>query len=135
MLPDRASLWVAGVAPGRDDLAWWDGVFGFSMAPVREALRMERLRHVAVVPVSGEDVITTAAQVQAFDLMAMHARDAAFTAEFRLDAQTEVRRCALCPLSALPDVTGLQCTCVWHVAHPPSPLSAFPPVSLSDSLS
>ena len=105
MLPDRASLWVAGAAPSSQELKFWDSVYGFSMAPVRQALEAERLGHVAVAPVSGDDVITDSAQAQAFDLMRMSARDADFSAEFRLEAQCEVR------------TRNAGCRCSWLVPH------------------
>ena len=93
LLPDHASLWVAGAALGDGDLEFWDSVYGFSMDPVRQASQAERLSHVAVAPVSSNDIITSIAQVQAFDLMTMHARDADFSSEFRVEAHCQVGPC------------------------------------------
>lgn len=92
MLPHRACLHVAGVAAGTDDLAYWDDVSGFSMAPVRKALHARRLHHVAVTPVAGEDdVITSSAQLHELDLLRMHMKDADFSAEFQVYAENKVR--------------------------------------------
>lgn len=52
MLPDLASLWVAGAGAAATGLDFWEDVYGFSMAPVAAAIRADALQKavVAVVP-------------------------------------------------------------------------------------
>lgn len=39
VLPDTATIYVAGGAAGATGLCFWDDVYGFSMAPVKEHAR------------------------------------------------------------------------------------------------
>lgn len=90
MLPDRASLWVAGAAPPSPDLHFWEDVYGFCMRPVRQVIEAERLKHLAVAPVPGEHIITGSQQLQHFDLLTMSAQDTEFSTDFRVEATSQV---------------------------------------------
>lgn len=39
MLPDLATLYVAGGGPGAGGLAFWSDVYGFDMSPISSALQ------------------------------------------------------------------------------------------------
>lgn len=39
ILPDQASIYVAGGGPAAGGLSFWDEVYGFSMAPVKGTLQ------------------------------------------------------------------------------------------------
>lgn len=39
VLPDLARIYVAGGGAGASGLAFWDGVYGFSMSPIRDSLQ------------------------------------------------------------------------------------------------
>ena len=56
MLPDKASMWVAAAGRGAAGLDFWDDVYGFSMAPIAEAIRADS-RHRAVVAVVPSDEV------------------------------------------------------------------------------
>ena len=58
MLPDRASVWVAGAGPGAAGLDFWDDVYGFSMAPVAATIREDSLRKAIVTVVPCDQVRT-----------------------------------------------------------------------------
>lgn len=89
VLPDLATLHVAGGGAGAGGLAFWDDVYGFDMSPVAAALQQAALRDAVVAPVRAEDLVTPSMPLRSFDLATMAPGDADFTADFRL--QPEVR--------------------------------------------
>lgn len=85
MLPDRTSVFIAGVATAAADLEFWDDVHGLNMAPAAAAVRAARRQHGAVVAVKAEDVLTTEARVHTLDLCTASVDDIPFSTEFELD--------------------------------------------------
>ncbi len=56
VLPDKASMWVAAAGRGAAGLDFWDDVYGFSMAPIGDAIRADSLHRAVVAVVPGDQV-------------------------------------------------------------------------------
>ncbi|CAL5225398.1 g8207 [Coccomyxa viridis] len=86
VLPDRATMYIAGAGPGALDLEFWRDVYGFSYRPVQAQLLRDGLKTAHVTPVSADDIVTAACELQSFDLTSMTPQDAEFNAHFTLQA-------------------------------------------------
>lgn len=92
MLPDRATIYIAGGGPGAVAHTFWRQVYGFDMEPIGRTVHEAALASAAVATVSSADVVTEAVAIQTLDIMSMTAQDADFTAEFELVPRHQVRR-------------------------------------------
>ncbi|GIL79699.1 hypothetical protein Vretimale_12350, partial [Volvox reticuliferus] len=86
MLPDRASIFIAGASSAAGGLGFWSDVYGFSMSPVAEAIAEAGKGQAVVLEVRPEHILTDTACVKELDLCTMRPEDQDFTAEFRLQA-------------------------------------------------
>ena len=84
LLPDIATLHLAGAGANAGGLGFWTNVYGFDMSPVASALREAAARDVVVAPVQPEELVTAPVQLHSFDLAAMAPSDADFTAGFHI---------------------------------------------------
>jgi hypothetical protein len=84
LLPDIATLHLAGAGANAGGLGFWSNVYGFDMSPVASALREAASRDAVVAPVQLEELVTPPVQLHSFDLAAMTPSDADFTAEFHI---------------------------------------------------
>jgi hypothetical protein len=106
MLPDVASIHMAGASAAALDLDFWDKVYGFSYRPVHTLLLEDSLKTAHVAPVDARHLVTAPCCVRTFDLAAMRAADADFSTDFVLEASPSVRflspasniACPKCPL-------------------------------------
>ncbi|KFM23394.1 putative protein arginine N-methyltransferase 3 [Auxenochlorella protothecoides] len=84
ILPDQASIYVAGGGPAAGGLSFWDEVYGFSMAPVKGTLQAAAEREALVRLVRAEDLVTEPQNLHTFDLATMSCADQDFSATFQL---------------------------------------------------
>ena len=84
LLPDIATLHLAGAGANAGGLGFWSNMYGFDMSPVASALREAASRDAVVAPVQLEELVTPPVQLHSFDLAAMTPSDADFTAEFHI---------------------------------------------------
>lgn len=84
-----ATLHVAGAGANAGGLGFWGNVYGFDMSPVATALQQAALRDAVVAPVRQEDLVTPSVLLRSFDLATMAARDADFTADFRIKSSPQ----------------------------------------------
>jgi protein arginine N-methyltransferase 1 len=85
LLPDTATLYVAGIEDAEyraEKLDFWDDVYGFNMQAIKKLAVGEPLVDV----VEPDQVATSVATLQTFDIKTMTKEDAAFTASFELSA-------------------------------------------------
>ena len=93
VLPDIATIHVAGFGRNATSLPFWDDVYGFEMPTVQEKLMSDAVKQAVVCPVKGEHVVTTSALVQSLDCATMTVADTEFSsAEYMLTARTDGRR-------------------------------------------
>ena len=74
MLPDRASLFVAGAAANKDDLAFWDSVYGFDFKCIKKLAMIEPL----VDCVDDKQICTTISKLISLDLKTVKKSDLVF---------------------------------------------------------
>ena len=81
VLPDVATIHVAGFGRNATSLPFWDDVYGFRMPEVQSRLIQDAARSgfAVVCPVKGEHVVTSSAEVQRLDLATMTVKDTEFT--------------------------------------------------------
>lgn len=81
VLPDVATVHVAGFGRLATSLPFWDDVYGFEMPDVQEKLTREAVKSAMVQPVKGEHVVTESATVRTLDLSTMTVADTEFSSE------------------------------------------------------
>ena len=81
VLPDVATVRVAGFGRLATSLPFWDDVYGFEMPDVQEKLTREAVKSAMVQPVKGEHVVTESATVRTLDLATMTVADTEFSSE------------------------------------------------------
>ena len=122
MLPDLASIHIAGAGPGAVDLDFWNDVYGFSYRPVRDLLLEASLKDAHVAPVHPCHVLTAPCCLRSFDLATMSAADTEFSTEFVLEAASSVSGSPLVSLAQTTPPATLckgalvQVSVSWHSA-------------------
>ncbi|XP_031110661.1 probable protein arginine N-methyltransferase 3 [Ipomoea triloba] len=85
ILPDTATMFVAGFGRGGTGITFWDNVYGFNMSCIGKELAEEASRFPIVDIVDSSDVVTSTAVLQAFDLVTMKTEEMDFTAIVELE--------------------------------------------------
>ena len=90
ILPDVATLHVAGFGRNATSLPFWDDVYGFEMPCVQKSLSEDAVKTAIVAPVKGAHVVTDSAEIKRLDLASVTAKELDFTArEVVLAARTD----------------------------------------------
>lgn len=84
MLPDVATLFIAGATQGALDTGFWQDVYGFSMRPVADSIVRSQQGKAVVTDVPASSLLTQTVALRSFDLCTMRPEDADFSAEFEL---------------------------------------------------
>lgn len=87
MLPDKASLYIAGAGGDSLNTGFWRDVYGFSMAPVAEDMGVGYGGKALVAEVAAGDVMTQPIAIRSFDLATMGVEETDFSAAFHLPVQ------------------------------------------------
>lgn len=87
VLPDIATIHIAGFDRAATDFPFWDAPYGFRMPEISKQLHEGALKSAIVRHVDGERVTTNTAQVCELDLTTCSIADTEFTAEFSLVAK------------------------------------------------
>ncbi|CAN1813564.1 Probable protein arginine N-methyltransferase 3 [Linum perenne] len=85
ILPDTATMYVAGVGRSCTSLPFWEDVYGFNMSCVGNELVRDAARIPLVDVVQESDLVTRASVLQQFDLATMKPNDVDFTAAVELE--------------------------------------------------
>lgn len=85
LLPDTATLFVAGFGKGGTSLPFWENVYGLNMSCVGKEINKDAARFPIIDIIDSCDVVTSTAVLQAFDLMTMKSEDMDFTAKIELE--------------------------------------------------
>ncbi|KAJ4720411.1 Arginine N-methyltransferase family protein [Melia azedarach] len=85
ILPDTATMFVAGFGRGGTSLPFWENVYGFNMSCVGRELVQDAARIPVVDVVDDHDLVTNAAVLQTFDLATMKSDEVDFTATVELE--------------------------------------------------
>lgn len=85
ILPDTATMFVAGFAKGATSIPFWEDVYGFSMSCVGKELVEDASKHPIVDVADSQDIVTSAVVLQTFDLVTMKSEEMNFTAIVELE--------------------------------------------------
>ncbi|KAK3219341.1 hypothetical protein Dsin_013311 [Dipteronia sinensis] len=85
ILPDTATMFVAGFGRGGTSLPFWDNVYGLNMSCIGKELVQDAARFPIVDIVADNDVVTNAVLLQTFDLASMKPDEVDFTASAELE--------------------------------------------------
>ncbi|CAJ2638768.1 unnamed protein product [Trifolium pratense] len=106
ILPDTATIFVAGFGKGGTSLPFWENVCDFDMSCIGEELVTDAARYPIVDVIDHQDLVTGSTILQTFDLATMKPHEVDFTAtaslEPKLSASEEERThlnsktCCLC---------------------------------------
>ncbi|KAI3715648.1 hypothetical protein L6452_22634 [Arctium lappa] len=88
ILPDTATMFVAGFGKGATSIPFWENVYGFNMSCIGKEL-VEDAAHIPIVDVvDGNDLVTNTAPLQVFDLVTMKPDEVDFTASVQLEQKS-----------------------------------------------
>ncbi|KAK6151901.1 hypothetical protein DH2020_014536 [Rehmannia glutinosa] len=88
MLPDKASLYLTAIEDAdykEEKIEFWNNVYGFDMSCIRKQAMTEPL----VDTVEQKHIVTNCQLLKTMDISKMAARDASFTAPFKLVAERD----------------------------------------------
>ncbi|GAB2213591.1 hypothetical protein Droror1_Dr00017901 [Drosera rotundifolia] len=85
ILPDTATMFVAGFDRGGTSLPFWENVYGFNMSSVGKELVADASQAPIIDVVDSSDIVTTSAVLQNFDLVTMKPNDMDFTSLVELE--------------------------------------------------
>ncbi|KAI4323573.1 hypothetical protein L6164_023168 [Bauhinia variegata] len=90
ILPDTASIFVAGFGKGGTSLPFWENVCGFDMSSIGKELVKDAAQIPIVDVVDYQDLVTSSAILQTFDLATMKPNEVDFTASATLVPKWDV---------------------------------------------
>ena len=91
MLPDVATLYLAGASSKALDTGFWQSVYGFSMEPIAASIAQESQGKAVIADVPASAILTEAVALRSFDLTTIGLQDTDFSSEFVLPVKREVR--------------------------------------------
>ncbi|KAI3790614.1 hypothetical protein L2E82_03786 [Cichorium intybus] len=96
MLPDTATMFVAGFGKGATSVPFWENVYGINMSCIGKEL-VEDAAHIPIVDViDGNNLVTDTALLQEFDLVTMKPDEVDFTDSVQLQkksSQSTITKC------------------------------------------
>lgn len=84
MLPDMATLYLAGTDSNALDTSFWKDVYGFSMEAVADSIVKENHGKAVVTEIAPSSLVTKPFPIKSFDLSTMQVEDADFSTNFAL---------------------------------------------------
>ncbi|KAK7271496.1 hypothetical protein RJT34_27447 [Clitoria ternatea] len=88
ILPDTATIHVAGFGKGATSLPFWENVYDFDMSCIGKELVIDAARIPIVDVVDSQDLVTSSAILQSFDLATMKPNDVDFTSTASLELKS-----------------------------------------------
>ncbi|KAL6548558.1 Protein arginine N-methyltransferase 3 [Orobanche gracilis] len=88
ILPDSATMFVAGFGRGGTSIPFWENVYGFSMSCIGREVVEDSARVPIVDVVDSCDIVTTTEVLQTFDLVTMQHKQMDFTAIVELEPKS-----------------------------------------------
>ncbi|KAK8299144.1 hypothetical protein V6Z11_D05G303700 [Gossypium hirsutum] len=89
ILPDTATIFVAGFGKGGTSLPFWENVYGFNMSYIGKEVVEDAAKFPIVDIINHHDLVTNAAVLQSFDLATMKPDEVDFTATAELEAKND----------------------------------------------
>ncbi|KAI3448769.1 hypothetical protein Pfo_005434 [Paulownia fortunei] len=85
ILPDRATMFVAGFGRGATSIPFWENVYGFNMSCIGQEVVEDAARVPIIDVIDSCNIVTTTKVLQTFDLVTMQPKQMDFTAEVELE--------------------------------------------------
>ncbi|KAK6143282.1 hypothetical protein DH2020_023630 [Rehmannia glutinosa] len=90
ILPDTATMFVAGFGRGATSIPFWENVYGFNMSCIGQEVVEDAARVPIVDVIDNCNIVTTTKVLQNFDLVTMQPKQMDFTAEVELEPKLVV---------------------------------------------
>ncbi|XVF82446.1 hypothetical protein PTKIN_Ptkin16aG0048800 [Pterospermum kingtungense] len=87
VLPDTATIFVAGFGKGGTSLPFWENVYGFNMSSIGKEVVEDAAKLPIVDIINHQDLVTNSTVLQSFDLATMKPDEVDFTATAELEAK------------------------------------------------
>ncbi|KAL6989722.1 Protein arginine N-methyltransferase 3 [Sarracenia purpurea var. burkii] len=87
VLPDTATMFVAGFGRGGTSIPFWEDVYGFNMSCIGKELIEHDARVPIVDVIDSHDIVTNIVVLQSFDLLKMTVEEMDFTSRVELEPQ------------------------------------------------
>ncbi|XXG41195.1 hypothetical protein AAC387_Pa01g1713 [Persea americana] len=85
ILPDIATIFVAGFGRGGTSIPFWENVYGFDMSCVGKEVAVDAAQLPIVDVIDSRDIVTNSVSLQTFDLATMTPDEVDFTASVELE--------------------------------------------------
>ncbi|XVE52324.1 hypothetical protein DITRI_Ditri02bG0113900 [Diplodiscus trichospermus] len=89
ILPDTATIFVAGFGKGGTSLPFWENVYGFNMSSIGKEVVEDAAKFPIIDIVNHYDLVTNSAVLQSFDIATMKPDEVDFTASAELEAKLD----------------------------------------------
>nr|BAB03136.1 protein arginine N-methyltransferase 3-like protein [Arabidopsis thaliana] len=96
ILPDTATMFVAGFGKGATSLPFWEDVYGFDMSSIGKEIHDDTTRLPIVDVIAERDLVTQPTLLQTFDLATMKPDEVDFTATATLEPTESEAKTRLC---------------------------------------
>ncbi|KAL0717053.1 hypothetical protein Bca4012_066375 [Brassica carinata] len=96
ILPDTATMFVAGFGKGATSLPFWEDVYGFDMSSIGKEVLEDTARIPVVDVIEARDLVTGPALLKAFDLATMKPDEVDFTETATLEPIESETEASLC---------------------------------------
>ncbi|XWS08254.1 hypothetical protein CRYUN_Cryun41cG0064000 [Craigia yunnanensis] len=89
ILPDTATIFVAGFGKGGTSLPFWENVYGFNMSSIGKEVVEDAAKFPIIDIINHHDLVTNSAVLQSFDLATMKPDEVDFTATAELEVKLD----------------------------------------------
>ncbi|KAI3990041.1 hypothetical protein MKX01_013527 [Papaver californicum] len=90
ILPDTATIFVAGFGKSGTSIPFWENVYGFNMSCISKEVVEDASENPIVDVLDSRDIVTQSAVLQAFDLATMKPEEMDFTSSFELEPKSDL---------------------------------------------
>ncbi|CAM8878827.1 unnamed protein product [Rhodiola kirilowii] len=88
VLPDTATMFVAGFGKGGTSIQFWENVYGFNMSCIGNEVVEHASKNPIVDAVGSEDIVTNSVVLKAFDLATVTSKELDFTTSVELEPKS-----------------------------------------------
>ncbi|XP_058078832.1 probable protein arginine N-methyltransferase 3 [Magnolia sinica] len=92
ILPDTATIFVAGFGKGGTSFPFWENVYGFDMSCIGKEVVEDAAQLPIVDVIDSRDIVTNTVVLQNFDLVTMKPDDMDFTTNIELELKSDLHR-------------------------------------------
>lgn len=90
ILPDTATIFVAGFGRGGTSLPFWENVYGFDMSCIGEEILEDASQRPIIDVIDSQDIVTNSVVLQTFDLVTMKHDEMDLTMSVELEPKFEL---------------------------------------------